>query len=111
MKLLIYILVMSFMIGIATPYGEVYVRDYKELCDTTPSCDMGDMNSHCNKKADNKLPLCPLCPSFYSFNPYLPNGGEIFFTPQVSSLISVPLETLRDQGFVASIFHPPTLIL
>lgn len=95
MKFLIYFLVISFMIGIVTPYGEVYLKDNKKYCDMDAAC---DMDSQCDAKTDSpKLPLCPLCPSFYSFNPYLPNGSEIFFIPQVYSLISVHLETIRDQ--------------
>ncbi|MGQ9777747.1 MAG: hypothetical protein ACUVQ9_11130 [Thermodesulfobacteriota bacterium] len=104
------------MIGIATPYGEVYLKgDNKKTCEGEMCCEMGStcrMNSSCNGKATNPQgSFCPLCPSLYSFNPYLPNGGEIFFIPPVFSLIIIPLETIRDQGYVASVFRPPTSIL
>lgn len=113
MKYLIYILVFFFVIGIATPYGEIYLKakdiksNGKKTCCEKRSCCEG--NSSCNTKTNNpQKPFCPLCPSLYSFNPYLPNGDEDFFILQISSLIPVPLEIIRDQGYVASIFHPPT---
>jgi len=104
------------MIGIPTPYGEVYLKaDNKKSCDRGICCETDspcDMDSSFNTKTNNpQEPLCPLCPSLYSFNPYLPNGGEIFFIPQVSPLITLPLETIRDQGYLGSIFRPPTSLL
>lgn len=110
MRFLIYFLIISFTVGIVSPYGEIYLRDNnKKSCDMDAAC---DMDSHCSTKTDNlKLPLCPLCPSIYSFSPYLSNASEIFFIPRISLLIIFPFETLRDQGYVASIFRPPTSIL
>ncbi len=100
------------MIGITAPYGEVYLKNHnREFCDMENHCNM-DSSSETNSNTNTpRSPFCPLCPSMYSFNPYLPNGGEILFIPQLSSLLPTPLETIKDQGYVPSIFRPPTSIL
>jgi hypothetical protein len=62
-------------------------------------CDM----DHCYPYA----PKCPLCPSSTSINlvfyqkaaPYLPAFNPFY--------IQITSETLTDQGFVKTIFHPP----
>ena len=66
-------------------------------------CDM----DHCNPY----MPKCPLCPSSSSHIPYLPNGARIYLPTLNSSFNLVSLESLSDQGFVKSIFHPPTSLL
>jgi hypothetical protein len=62
-------------------------------------CDM----DHCNP-----LPKCPLCPSSSSMNPYLCQGAGVYLPPLPSSLIIINPDALPDQGFVSSIFRPPT---
>jgi hypothetical protein len=63
-------------------------------------CDM----DHCNPN----MPKCPLCPSSSSINLYLNHAAEAYLPTLTSSLILVSVDTLSDQGFVKSIFHPPT---
>ncbi len=104
MKIVISILVLSLIIGIVNPYAEVYLQDRnKKSCDMESSCD--------NESGNHQPPFCPLCPSIYSFTPYLPNGDETFFTDSVSLFITPYLETLTDQGYIKSVFRPPTSII
>jgi hypothetical protein len=65
-------------------------------------CNMDDCNP-------NK-PKCPLCPSFSSTNLYLYHEAGAYLPILDSSLILICVETLSDQGFVKSIFRPPTLL-
>jgi hypothetical protein len=62
-------------------------------------CDM----DHCNP-----LPRCPLCPSSGTINLYLHPGAEVYLPPLHSSFLIISPDALSDQGFVSSIFHPPT---
>ena len=65
-------------------------------------CDM----DHCNPY----MPKCPLCPSSSSMSPYLPSGTRIY-APTLSSLFNpISADTLPDQGYVKSVFHPPTTL-
>jgi hypothetical protein len=65
-------------------------------------CNMDDCNPN--------MPKCPLCPSFSSINLYLNNEVGAYLPILDSSLVLVCVEILFDQGFVKSIFHPPTLL-
>ncbi len=117
MKILVYLLVISFMIGITAPYGEVYLKanplkssDHKGMacCENGSSC---DPDSSCATKNNNlHKGFCPLCPSIYSFTPYLPKGEDINFMLHIISTIPFSQEFLSDQGYVKSIFHPPTCL-
>jgi hypothetical protein len=66
-------------------------------------CDMDDCNPN--------LPKCPLCPSSSSLNPYLPNEAGIYLPTLSSPFKPISVDSLADQGFVQSIFHPPTWLL
>jgi len=63
-------------------------------------CGMDDCNPN--------MPKCPLCPSSGSINLYLYHETGDYLPILTSSLILVSVYTLSDQGFVKSIFHPPT---
>src|SRR4030042_6552122 len=79
---------------------------FKAISHASPSfqkaCDMDDCNPN--------MPKCPLCPSFSSINLYLYHGIGVYLPILTSSLIFICVDTLSDQGFVKSIFHPPTSI-
>lgn len=62
---------------------------------------------HCSPN----LPKCPLCPSFGSATPYLNQGVSDYLPPPASSSVWVSPDTLSSQGFIRSIFRPPTSIL
>src|SRR4030042_674644 len=66
-------------------------------------CDMDHCNPH--------MPRCPLCPSSGSIHPYLYHEGGAYLPPLASSLVLISPEALRDQGFVRSVFRPPTSTL
>src|SRR4030042_3019454 len=66
-------------------------------------CDM----DHCSPY----MPRCPLCPSSGSIHPYLYHEGGAYLPPLASSLVLISPEALRDQGFVRSVFRPPTSTL
>jgi len=65
-------------------------------------CNMGDCNPN--------TPKCPLCPSSSSTKPYLCHETPVYLPTLTSSLVLVCVDTLSDQGFVKSIFRPPTLL-
>src|SRR4030043_1226615 len=65
-------------------------------------CDM----DHCNPY----MPKCPLCPSSSFMRLYLPNGTRIYAPTLTSLFYPISADTLSDQGYVKSIFHPPTSI-
>jgi len=67
------------------------------------TCDM----DHCNPN----LPKCPLCPSSGSISLVLHLEGGFYLPILASSMLSIFHDSLSDQGFVKSIFHPPTTIL
>ena len=54
------------------------------------------------------LPRCPLCSSSSSISPYLYQDAGAYLPPPRSSFIMVSPDALTDQGFVTSIFRPPT---
>jgi hypothetical protein len=59
-------------------------------------------------------PLMPECShgqSFEEIDPFLHEGTEPFQPKTLSSLILIAPEAFLDQGFVRSIFRPPTSIL
>jgi hypothetical protein len=64
------------------------------------TCDM----DHCNPN----LPKCPLCPSSGSIILVLHLEGGFYLPILGSSILLMSHDTLSDQGFVKSIFHPPT---
>ena len=66
------------------------------------TCDM----DHCNPN----LPKCPLCPSSGSANLVLHLDSGLYLPILASSMLSISHVVLSDQGFVKSIFHPPTMI-
>jgi hypothetical protein len=63
-------------------------------------CDMDQCNP--------QMPKCPLCPSSGSISLYFYHGAESYLPVFTSSLAAVDINTFSDQGFVKSIFHPPT---
>jgi hypothetical protein len=63
-------------------------------------CDMDDCNPN--------MPKCPLCPSSSSTNLYFHHETAAYLPILTSSLILICVDTLSDQGFVQSIFRPPT---
>jgi len=63
-------------------------------------CNMDDCNPG--------MPKCPLCPSSSSINLYLHQETGAYLPILTSSLIFICVDTLSDQGFVKSIFRPPT---
>jgi hypothetical protein len=65
-------------------------------------CDMDDCNPN--------MPKCPLCPSSRSINLYLHQETTAYLPTITSSIVLVCVDTLSDQGFVSSIFRPPTLL-
>ena len=67
------------------------------------TCDM----DHCYPN----LPKCPLCPSSSPIVQYFYSDTGDFLPPLNSSFILISIDILSDQGFVKSIFHPPTSIL
>jgi hypothetical protein len=72
------------------------------------SCDMDDCDmDHCNPY----LPKCPLCPSSGSTNLYFYQEAGAYLPVLTSSFVLVCLDSLTDQEFVKTIFHPPTLLL
>ena len=59
-------------------------------------------------------PLMPECSHgqfFEEIDPFLHEGTEPFQPKALSSLILIAPDALLDQGFVRSIFRPPTAIL
>jgi len=77
---------------------------FKAASNASPSfqkpCDMDGCNPN--------MPKCPLCPSSSSTNLYLHQEITAYPPTLTSSLILVCVDTLSDQGFVKSIFRPPT---
>ena len=82
--------------------SEICSRDNGANARFQKPCDM----DHCNS-----LPRCPLCPSSGSVNPYLYQGSEVDLPPLLPSFIIVSPDAFSDQGFVSSIFRPPTSLL
>jgi hypothetical protein len=77
---------------------------FKAVSNTSPAfqnlCGMVDCNPG--------MPKCPLCPSFHSINLYLHQETGVYLPTLTSSLVFICVDTLSDQGFVKSIFRPPT---
>jgi len=63
-------------------------------------CDMNHCNPH--------MPKCPLCPSPSSTNLYFSEEMGAYLPTLTSLFILITIDNLSDQGFVKSIFHPPT---
>jgi hypothetical protein len=63
-------------------------------------CDMNHCNPH--------VPKCPLCPSPSSTNLYFSQEMGAYLPTLTSLFILITIDNLSDQGFVKSIFHPPT---
>jgi hypothetical protein len=57
------------------------------------------------------MPECSHGLSFEEIDPFLHEGTEPYQPKNLSSLILIAPEALLDQGFVRSIFRPPTSIL
>lgn len=53
------------------------------------------------------MPKCPLCPSSGSMSLYLSTGTRIYPPTLTSPFNPISTDTLADQGFVKSVFHPP----
>jgi len=103
-RIFISFLAITFMIGIMDIHGNAHLKpDNRNCCDMDSSCDMDSCN--------HNLPTCPLCPSTGSLSPYLPNEAGNYLPLLISSLIIITPKTFSDQGFVKSIFHPPTSTL
>jgi hypothetical protein len=77
---------------------------FQAVSNASPSfqkpCDMDDCNPN--------MPKCPLCPSSSSINLYLYHETAVYLPTPTSSFFMVSVSTLSDQGFVKTIFHPPT---
>lgn len=67
------------------------------------SCDMCCCNS--------ENPACLLCMTSNSNGLYLPKKTDLYLPMSPNSLILIDINTLPDQGFVKTIYHPPTFIL
>ncbi len=66
-----------------------------------------DKNQH-----DSRMPECPNCVSWEdSTDPFLHEDTEIYLLRAVSPSSPIAPVVLLDQGFVRSIFRPPTSIL
>jgi hypothetical protein len=81
-------------------------------CNTETSfqkpCDM----DHCDMDHSNPgVPKCPLCTSSGTTALYLHQETGTCLPVPVSSFIQISCPKIYDQGFVKSIFHPPTLTL
>ena len=71
-------------------------------------CDM----DHCDMDHSNpRVPKCPLCTSSGTTALYLHQETGICLPVPVSSFIQISYLKFSDQGFVKSIFHPPTFTL
>ena len=86
-----------FFAGITT-FPQVVNNYYSSSFQKT--CDMVDCNPY--------MPKCPLCPSSSSINLYFHHGVETYMPAFTSSPVLIDLYILSDQGFVKTIFHPPT---
>jgi len=62
-----------------------------------------DMN-HCNPY----MPRCPLCPSPGSGVPYLHQEAGDYIPTGATSFVLISINILSDQGYITSIFRPPT---
>jgi hypothetical protein len=72
------------------------------------TCDM----DHCDMDNCNPdMPKCSLCPSSGSFIQLFRYELADYLPTPTSSYILLTSGTLSDQGFVRTIFHPPTPIL
>ena len=79
-------------------FGNILCSRSQSSCDTS--------------QCDSQIPECPNCVSMEdSIDPFLPEDTNIYQKEVVSALILLTPEGLLDQGFVRSIFHPPTSIL
>jgi hypothetical protein len=113
MKYFVSLLVLSaFLMGIFAFAGSLNAFDplSQPLCGKTSTgpgfkkpCDM----DHC----ESNLPKCSLCSSPGSTGPYLGQKIVEYPPPRNPSFVLVCLNTLSDQGFIKSIFRPPTSIL
>lgn len=74
---------------------------FQKPCDMD-DCDMDNCDAH--------MPKCPLCPSSGSMSLYLSNGIRIYTPIFTSSFNPISVDTLSDQGYVRSVFRPPTSI-
>jgi hypothetical protein len=77
--------------------GENPVSGSQSPCDTSPCGPLMPERSHGL--------------SFEEIDPYLYEGTEPYQPKTLSSLILIAPEAFLDQGFVRSIFRPPTSIL
>ncbi len=81
-----------------SPLGNILASESKSPCETN--------------QRDPGKPECPNCISFEdSTDPFLYEHTETCQVKVVSPLIPVDPEALFDQGFVRSIFRPPSSIL
>ena len=112
LRLFVSLLVLStFCMGMFTFAGSVtaFTPMSQPSCGKTSGpgfkkpCDM----DHCKPN----LPKCPLCSSPGSAVPYLGQGALNYLPPLNCSFVLVCFDTLSDQGFIRSIFRPPTSIL
>lgn len=67
------------------------------------TCDM------CCCSSEN--PACLLCMTSNSNGLYLPKKTDLYLPMLPNSLILIDINTLPDQGFVKTIYHPPTFFL
>ncbi len=82
--------------------ANAYPPSFQKTCDMD-HCDMDHSNPN--------TPKCPLCPSLSSTNLYFYHEAGAYLPVLTSSFVLVCLDSLTDQEFVKTIFHPPTLLL
>jgi len=80
-----------------SPLGNIPGSGSQSPCDT---CPIGPL-----------MPECSHGLSFEEIDPFLHEGTESYQPKTLSSLILIAFEAFLDQGFVRSIFRPPTSIL
>jgi hypothetical protein len=99
-------LIIFILIALPLPFFSEEAGLLKTVSGASPSfqkpCGMDDCNP--------AMPKCPLCPSSNSINLYLHQETGVYVPILTSSLVFVSVDTLSDQGFVKSIFRPPTLL-
>jgi hypothetical protein len=84
-----------------TGAGEFFYLSNNDTASFQEPCHMDQCNPY--------TPKCPLCPSVSSISLIFDQEGLIYLPTFNPSYIQIISETLTDQGFTKSIFHPPTV--
>jgi len=106
MKMLRKSLVIFILVFLLFPLFAGEGKLFKAVGSTSPAFQEACNMDNCNPN----MPKCPLCPSSSSINLYLNQETGAYLPILTSSLVLVCVDTLSDQGFVKSIFRPPTLL-